>query len=80
MLQTCIVPLGSEDDKNQQSSKKGFLQTTSLTIDEVRINGRLRVQDISWDERSGKLCLLSGEPNYGSKLQQSPMRIVVVQY
>lgn len=71
-LQTCSVPQGDEDVS---------IQTKILDIKETKIDGRLRVQDISWSETSGQLCILVGEhyrAHEGSS--RPPLRIVTVQF
>jgi hypothetical protein len=82
-LHTCAIP--SEQDgllqARQQSSEPPSLGAIStVQVDEARVGGKLRVQDISWDERSGRLCLLAGQHHDYETAQRSPLRIVVVDF
>lgn len=77
-LQTCSVPLvGEGDDDTARQS----VQTRFLDIQEAKIDGKLRVQDISWSETSGQLCILVGEHyRAGGKSSRPSLRVVTVQF
>lgn len=77
-LQTCFVPLkGKGDDDVSRET----IRTKLLEIKEAKIDGKLRVQDISWSETSGQLCILVGEHyRAGGKSPRPPLRMVTVQF
>jgi len=85
MLQTCAIPAeqGLRDEPLQAgklSSELHSLNTKSVVVNEATVEGKLRVQDISWDEASGRLCLLTGQHHDYETLQRFPLQIVVVDF
>jgi len=83
MLHTCAIP--AEHGQcggllGQPSSEPSSMQATSIVVDEARVGGKLRVQDISWDEISNRLCLLAGQHHDYEKSQRFPLRIIVVDF
>jgi len=82
-LHTCAMPFEhSQQDGHLQArqppSEPASVQATSIIVGEARVGGKLRVQDISWDEASGRLCLLAGQHHDYDASQRFPLRIVVV--
>jgi len=69
-LQTCRVPINDD-------GKICSLPSRTVSVEEARVDGRLRVHDISWDEASGRLCLLVGQHHDYEHARRSPLRIVI---
>lgn len=82
MLHTCAIP--SEDDDLlqalQPSSEPHPLRAIPIALDEARIGGKLRVQDISWDDATARLCVLVGQHHDYEISQRFPLRIVLVDF
>jgi len=83
-IHTRIIPSLSEHDDLQQAgqppSESSSVLATPIEVDEARVGEKLRVQDISWDEASGRLCLLAGQHQDCETSQGFPLRIVVVDF
>jgi len=82
MIHTCIIPSERDDlqQTGQPSSESPSIRATSIKVDEARVGEKLRVQDISWDETSGRLCLLAGQHHDCETSQGFPLRIIVVDF
>ncbi|KZP17852.1 hypothetical protein FIBSPDRAFT_864481 [Athelia psychrophila] len=72
MLRTCLVPEAGDLDHGPSA-----LPNKTVSVEEARVDGRLRVHDISWDEASGRLCLLVGQHHDYEHAKRSALRIVV---
>ena len=82
MLHTCAIPSGDDDilDDGQPSSESCPLRATTIDVAEARVGRKLRVQDITWDDASRRLCILAGQHHDYETSQRFPLRIVVVEF
>jgi hypothetical protein len=85
MLHTCAIPAeqGRRDELLQAgkpSAELYSLKAQTVVVNEATVEGKLRVQDISWDEASGRLCLLAGQHHDHETSQRFPLQIVIVDF
>jgi hypothetical protein len=82
MLHTCAIPSGDDDllDDGRPSSESLPLRDTTIEVAEAKVGGKLRVQDIAWDDTSRRLCILAGQHHDYETSQRFPLRIVVVEF